>query len=189
MSQPAAFYADAGVECQGPAAPAPEEPEMKKLRALPAALFALSSLLLAAPAICAEQLPDADTREVQAYVLTEPALAKYMQATRGLKGIKLGECDDEEDADSISEAAAKIDAVPAAKSAVQGAGMTSREYVVFAFSLVQNGAAAYLLQTPGGKLPAGVSMANVDFYRKHSAELEQLAQETEDESCEDDDDD
>jgi hypothetical protein len=75
--------------------------------------------------------------------------------------------------------------VPGAKAAVQSAGMTSREYVVFAFSLIQNGMAAYLLDTPGGRLPPGVSRSNVDFYRQHAGELEKLAAETEDESCED----
>lgn len=84
----------------------------------------------------------------------------------------------------LTEAAARIDAEPRAKAAVQVAGMTSREYVVFVFSLVQNGLASYTLQTPGANLPAGVSMANVEFFRKHSAALEKLAAETEVESCE-----
>ena len=43
--------------------------------------------------------------------------------------------------------------VPGAKAAVQSAGMTSREYVVFTFSLMQNGITSHLMDRPGAKLP------------------------------------
>ena len=52
--------------------------------------------------------------------------------------------------------------------------MTSQEYVLFAYSL----------KTPGGKLPAGVNMANVEFFEKHSAELHRLANDTKDDNSE-----
>jgi hypothetical protein len=158
---------------------------MHATRLLFAVLACVTTLLPAGPVALAQNLPDADAREVQAYVLTEAGLARYVKATRGLSGIRIEDCDDETDVNSLAEAAAKIDAVPGAKAAVQSAGMTSREYVVFAFSLIQNGMAAYLLDTPGGRLPPGVSRSNVDFYRQHAGELEKLAAETEDESCED----
>lgn len=166
---------------------------MKKTQGFLRALTALAGFLFLAPLAGAQherqQLPDADAREVRGYALTEAGLAKYAQATRSLKGIKIEDCDEDDEVKSLAEAAAKIDAVPAAKAAVQSAGMTSREYVVFAFTLLDAGFGAYTLQTPGGKLPAGANTANVEFFQKHSAELHQLANETEDESCEDDDDD
>jgi hypothetical protein len=69
---------------------------------------------------------------------------------------------------------ARIDAVPGARDAIGSAGMTTREYVVFSWSLLQNGLAAWAISQPGGKLPPGVSKANVDFYKKHEAELQRL---------------
>jgi hypothetical protein len=142
--------------------------------------------LLAACAARAADLPDADMREIQSYMLTEAGLARYMQATRGLKGIEIAECDDEPDVGSIAQAAAKIDAVPAAKAAVKSAGMTSREYVVFAFALIETGFAAYALEAPGGNLPPGVNRTNVEFFQRHAGELQELAAETEDDGCEPD---
>jgi hypothetical protein len=146
--------------------------------------------LVAACAVCAARaadLPDADTREIQSYVLTEEGLARYMRATRGLKGIDIAACDEGPDVASIADAVARIDAVPAAKAAVNSAGMTSRQYVVFAFALIETGFAAYSLDAPGGRLPPGVNRANVEFFRKHAGDLQRLAVETEDGGCEPDD--
>jgi hypothetical protein len=63
--------------------------------------------------------------------------------------------------------------VPAAKAAIQSSGLTTREYVVFSWSLLQNGLAAWAVSS-GGTLPAGASKANVDFYKKHEAEIQQM---------------
>ena len=163
---------------------------MKKMNTL---LCTLALAVLAfAPAAHAKILPDADTREVRAYTLTDAAFTKYVNATHKLRDVKFENCvddDDDDTEDSIAAYAARLDSVAGAKAAVQAAGMSSREYVVISFALLENGMASYLLQTPGGKLPDGVNMANVDFVQKHSAELHQLANETEDESCEKDDND
>ena len=146
--------------------------------------FVAASALLLLPAARAESLPEADTREVRSYALTETALGRYVDATRKLSAIPL-DCDDDADPEigSLTEAAARIDAVPGAKVAVQSAGLTSREYVVFAFSLIENAFASYALEQPGGKLPPGVSMKNVEFLRAHSGVIEQLANDTEIADC------
>jgi hypothetical protein len=73
--------------------------------------------------------------------------------------------------------------VPGARAAVQSAGMTSREYVVFAFSLIENAFASYALEQPDGKLPPGISMANIEFLRSHAGEIQALAIETESAEC------
>jgi hypothetical protein len=156
---------------------------MRRTSRLPGALAWVAIFALVVPAAHGQPLPDADSREVQNYMLTEAALARYTQATRSLNGVRFQDCDEDSDVRSLAEAAAKIEAEPRAMAAVQAAGMTSREYVVFVFSLVQNGLASYSLETPGAKLPAGISMANVEFFRRHSAALEKLAAETEVESC------
>jgi hypothetical protein len=123
---------------------------------------------------------DRDTQQISRYVLTEAGLAKYSAATQNLN--KLGKsaqpgCDDKDDETpwSLDKAVAKADAAPAAKAAIQRAGMTTREYVVFSMSLLQTGIAAWGLEQPGGKLPPSVSKANVDFYKAHKATIEKLS--------------
>jgi hypothetical protein len=143
--------------------------------------FLAAALLL--PAARAETLPEADTREVRSYALTEIALGKYVEATRKLSAIPLDCAAEEPGISNLTEAAARIDAMPGGKAALQSAGLTSREYVVFAFSLIENAYASYALEQPGGKLPPGVSMTNVEFLRRNSGVIEQLANETELADC------
>jgi hypothetical protein len=123
---------------------------------------------------------DKDTREISAYALTESGLAKFKQATQNLAAVPGGcaRTDDEDDSNSqsIDQMVAKLNGTPGVPGAIQSAGMTTREYVVFMFSMMQNGMAAWALKQPGGKLPPGVSQANVDFYKKHEAALAAVAE-------------
>jgi hypothetical protein len=138
----------------------------------------LMALMLILPALTAAQ--DRDAQEISRYVLTDAGLAKYTLATEKLSALGAAGCDAESDDDSdtgsLAAAAARIDANPPAKAAIQSAGMTSREYLVFGMSMLQSGLAAWGLDQPGGKLPPGVSMANVAFFRKHAAEMERLGE-------------
>lgn len=135
-----------------------------------AAVFALAG---PSPAVA----QDRDTQEVNRYVLTESGLAKYTQASQKLAAVP-GACvkddDDSEGAKTIDDVVAKLNSVPAAKAAIQSAGMTAREYVVFSFSMFQTGMAAWATSQPGGKLPPGVSQANVNFYKQHEAAIAAL---------------
>lgn len=127
-----------------------------------------------------------DTQEVARYVLTESGLAKFAQATRNIAGIPAAcerDDDDSEDLKSIDRMVAKMNSVPGVQGAIQSAGLTTREYVVFMFSMVQNGMAAWAVSQPGGKLPPGVSQANVDFYQQHEAQFVALGEAN---TCEDD---
>jgi hypothetical protein len=138
----------------------------------------LIALMLVLPALAAAQ--DSDTQEINRYVLTDAGLAKYTQATQKLSALGAAGCEaeggDDSDTGSLSAAVANIDANPAAKAAIQSAGMTSREFIVFGMSMLQAGLAAWGLDQPGGKLPPGVSMANVTFFRNHAAEMERLGE-------------
>jgi hypothetical protein len=152
------------------------------------ALFAVAvaAVLLSATA---QDFADADTREVAAYTLTEAALTKYKQATANLGAIaeRIACQDDDDDGEqSIAALVARIDGMPAAKAAIQSAGMTSREYIVFTFSLLTNALAGWAADQPGGQLPPGTSKANVDFLRAHEAELQALDLSAGDD-CEDED--
>jgi hypothetical protein len=143
------------------------------------ATFAVAVAFLFALRIAAEAQPlaDHDAKEIADYVLTDAGLAKYRQAVQKLKPVAEqipADCDTEAGPKSLNAMAARLDGVPAVKSAFKAAGMTSREYLVFSFSVFQNGMAAWALAQPGGKLPPSVKMANVNFYRAHEAELNKL---------------
>lgn len=129
-------------------------------------------LALGGASIAAAQ--DRDAQEVSRYVLTETGLAKFAQATRNVSAVP-GACereeDDSDDLKSIDQMVAKMNSVPGIQGAIQSAGMTTREYVVFMFSMMQNGMAAWAVSQPGGKLPPGISQANVDFFKQHEAAM------------------
>jgi hypothetical protein len=134
--------------------------------------------IVASLAIAAAQSPafaqDRDTREVSAYVMTEAGLARYTQATENLAAVPDTGCaDSASDEMSIDDQAAQIDAAPGAAAAIRAAGMTTREYVVFSWSLLQTGLAVWG-QEQSGTLPADANKANVDFYRKHRADWARL---------------
>jgi hypothetical protein len=154
---------------------------MPHAHGFPVVLAATAALLLL-PAARAETLPEADAREVRAYALTDAVLARYVAATRKLSAIPLDCKADDRGIDGLDDAAAKIDAMPGARAALRSARLTSREYVVFAFALIENAYAAYSLEQ-GGKLPPGISMANVEFLRRNSSVIERLANETEVATC------
>lgn len=155
-------------------------------------VFTLATALAAPPAA------DRDTREVNAYVLTEAALARYTQATRKLQalpqraaasctegGDEGGDGEDDGNGKSIAAQVAQLEASPGAAAAVKSAGLTTREYVVFGWSLLQAGLASWAIAQPGGKLPAGVLRSNVDFYRAHEAAIKAAAPASRSEECED----
>ena len=148
-------------------------------------VLAAAAALLLLPAARADSLPEADAQEVRAYALSDAVLGKYVKATRKLSAIPL-DCDaGDSGISSLDDAAAKIDRMPGAKAVMKSAGITSREYVVFAFALIENAYAAYSLDQPGGKLPPGTSMANVEFLRRNSGVIERLANETQMAECAD----
>jgi hypothetical protein len=157
----------------------------RRLRALVTAVALTQALPVAS---FAQGPPDRDTKEINAYVLTEQGLAKYTAATRNLGAIAkrlAGNCNDDDDngAQSLDATVARINAIPEAKTAIQSAGLTTREFIVFSWSLFQSGFTAWGLTQPGGKLPPGVSMANVDFYRAHEDAIKKLGKPVGIEDC------
>lgn len=157
------------------------------MRGLPAVLAL--ALMLPAPS---QALTDRDTQEINSYVLTDAGLARYMKAIKALGPIAKNmsndcEDDDDSDAQSIDQMVAKVNAVAGAMAALQSAGMTPREYLLFTMSIFQTGLASWGLSQPGGKLPAGVSMANVNFYRKNEAAMSQMAESSKGDDCNSDD--
>jgi hypothetical protein len=150
-------------------------------------LLAVLTLALMLPALSQAQV-DHDTQEINSYVLTDAGLTRYTKAMQAIGQIakkNSGDCDESEDDSpkSLDQLVAAINAKPGAKSALQSAGMTPREYIVFSMSVFQTGFASWGLSQPGGKLPPGVSMANVNFYRKNEATFAKLGQATQSDDC------
>lgn len=148
-----------------------------------------SCLLLSLLAICparvfAQNGGDADSQEVGRYHLTDAKLAKYAAATRGLADALADDpasCE-EDDADSLTAMAARLDDIPEARAALAGAGMPSREYIVFGLAALQAGMASWAL-SQGGALPPGVSAENVGFYQAHQDEIQALTSLLPEDSC------
>jgi len=140
----------------------------------------LSTLLLSlvmAPIASAQTGSEADTEEVNNYRLSEPTLAKYAAGTRRLAEVFAANpppCDDSSD-DSLSGMAARLDAIPGASAALSGAGISSREYLVFMLATFQAGMGAWALNEGGGELPPGISEENVAFFQAHEAEIQELS--------------
>jgi hypothetical protein len=148
------------------------------LRIQLATTFAIAAAIaLAAPGVATAN--DKDTREVAAYVLTDAGLAKFTKATQNLAAVP-GACakqdDDGSNSQSIDQTVAKMNAVPGAQAAIQSAGLTTREYVVFMWSILHNGMASWAVSQPGGKLPPGTLQSNVDFYKKNEARMAAIGQ-------------
>ncbi len=131
---------------------------------------------------------DADLQAVREYRLTDERVEEFTQASRNL--VNAMEADpglaaDDSSLDfgsdaSIAEIAAGLDAQPAAREAIESAGMTSAEYVTFSFAMVQAGMGAWLVKEQGpDALPADVPRENVDYYIANSERFEALAAEME----------
>ena len=153
------------------------------------ALAVIVAFGIAPVSLGAQSLGDRDSKEITDYVLTDAALAKYAQAVRKLQPLKeqlQQDCDREDDPKSLNDLAARMDELPGVKAALKSAGLTSREYLLFSLSVFQNGLASWALQQPGGKLPPGVKMANVNFIRAHEAELKKLGEINQQADCDQD---
>lgn len=164
----------------------------KSLVVVVVAIAAIGPALLTPAVSVAQGFSDSDTREIASYMLTESGLAKYTQAVKNLGPMAnrmSSTCDSDEDEgeQSLDQFADRIEATPGAKAAIQSAGMTAREYVVFTLSLFQTGLAAWAVSQPGGKLPPGTAMANVNFYRAHEAALQALGKRIQAADCDGDD--
>jgi hypothetical protein len=98
-----------------------------------AILVAFTLAQLAPMTAEAQNLADRDAKEVADYVLTEAAFAKYSLAAHKLQPLmeQVPKNCDAESPQSLNGTAARMDGVPAVKSALKTAGMTSREYMVF----------------------------------------------------------
>ena len=109
--------------------------------AMLALLFALLSSLCCPPALAADS--NADLRELQRYTLTLADVRKYAAANETLAKLpkpapkeEEEENDDEDSNDeSLDDMVKRMEAVPGARKAIEGAGLTVRQYLVSTYGV------------------------------------------------------
>ncbi len=126
---------------------------------------------------------DADLRELSRYTLTLTDIRKYAAANANLaKQPKAeqedDEADDEDDDESLSAMTAKIERMPAARKAIESAGLTARQYAVITMALIQASMAQFAIDQGADPAKvardASVNPANIRFVKENKAELEKL---------------
>ena len=147
---------------------------------------ALAVIALSLPAAVEAQQSDADLKAVSGTTLTMPKYKQYLDATVNLanaaaKNPGLAEGMKDSGDKSIDEQVEAIESNPQVKAAVTSTGLTTRDYVLTQWALLQTGMAYAMTKGTGATQDdmikkAGVSKANMDFYAKNEAEINRLAE-------------
>jgi hypothetical protein len=145
--------------------------------------------ILSFPSMVSAQEEDDDTKAYQSYTLTIPKYKKYLAASVNLANA--GQRNPEVkktlqtvlDA-SLEEVPALFNRVPEARRAVADAGLTPREFVLILGVSVGAKMANHMVKKEGmapaaAAEDAGVTQAQLDFYRKNETEIARLEKEAE----------
>lgn len=119
------------------------------------------------------------------YRLTSANLTKFVAATQALHELEDENIDLEDRIDTdnpenlnISRIAEVFDSEPRVKGAINGAGMSSRDYVTFLFATMQAMFGSIMVQMGGdealAQMPNGVLKQNIEFFLEHQEEFEAL---------------
>jgi hypothetical protein len=119
------------------------------------------------------------------YRLTSANLTRFIAATQALNGLDGEDFDLEDQFDmenpesiSLNNIATAFESEPRIRGAINGAGMSSRDYVTFLFSMMQAMFASIAVQMGGDEalndMPNGVLKDNVRFFMEHQEEFEAL---------------
>jgi hypothetical protein len=148
---------------------------------------ALAVMALSLPATVEAQQSDADVKAVSATALTMPKYKQYLDATVNLANVAaknpgLAEGMKDGGEKSINEQVKMLESNPQVKAAVTSTGLSTRDYVLTQWALLQTGMAYTMTKGTGASQDdmikkAGVSKANMDFYAQNEAEINKLAEE------------
>ena len=147
----------------------------------------LAVMALSLPAAVEAQQSDADLKAVSATTLTMPRYKQYLDATVNLANVAaknptIVEGMKDSGEKSIADQVKALESNPQVKAAVASTGLTTRDYVLTQWALLQTGMAYAMTKGTGATQDdmikkAGVSKANMDFYAKNEAEINRLAEE------------
>ena len=160
-------------------------------RALTRVLALAGFALIAATTDAAAQLPSpfGNMPEVASYRMTTPALEQFVRATNALKELEDEDIrmEDHLDVDdpselSVERIAAAFDSEPRVRAAIEGAGMSSREYVTFLMSMIQTVMGSVMVQMGGEQaladMPDSVLKHNIQFFLDNQSVFESLDDES-----------
>jgi hypothetical protein len=149
--------------------------------------YALAVMALSLPAAAPAQQSEADLKAVSATTLTMPKYKQYLDATVSLANVAaknpgLAEGMQDGGEKSIDEQVKMLESNPQVKAAVTSTGLSTRDYVLTQWALLQTGMAYTMTKGTGASQDdmikkAGVSKANMDFYAQNEAEINKLAEE------------
>ena len=144
-------------------------------------------MALSLPAAVEAQQSDADLKAISATTLTMPKYKQYLDATVNLTNVAaknpaMAEGMKDSGEQSIADQVKALESHPEAKAAIASTGLTTRDYVLTQWALLQTGMAYAMTKGTGATQDdmikkAGVSKANMDFYAKNEAEINRLAEE------------
>jgi hypothetical protein len=144
-------------------------------------------MALSLPAATEAQQSEADLKAVSATTLTMPKYKQYLDATVNLANVaandpSLAEGMKDGGEKSIDEQVRMFERNPQVKAAVTSTGLSTREYVLTQWALLQTGMAYAMTKQAGASQEgmikqAGVSKANMEFYAQNEAEINKLAEE------------
>ena len=156
-------------------------------RALVLAGFACAAVALDPLAAAAQ--PAGFPREISEYRLTMGSLREFVTATENLQALEdqqVGMDDLEERLESMGEEmdlagiAALFDSEPRVKSAINRAGMSSREYITFMLSLMQTMFGYAMVQMGGAdaldQIDNRVLRDNIRFFMENEDEIEAITE-------------
>ncbi|HEY9506900.1 MAG TPA: hypothetical protein VIQ27_13055 [Gemmatimonadales bacterium] len=148
---------------------------------------ALAVMALSLPAVVQAQQSDADLKAVSATTLSMPKYKQYLDATVNLANVAadnpgLAEGMKDSGEKSIADQVRALESNPQVKTAVTSTGLTTRDYVLTQWALLQTGMAYAMTKGTGASQEdmikkGGVSKANMDFYAQNEAEINRLAEE------------
>jgi hypothetical protein len=154
-------------------------------------LLALFGLLVCIGAqAAASKADDPDLQRVAHFRLDDQVMAKYIKAQQALMHAAKThpEMEDEEDAGdarTLDETIARLDRQPLLRAALASAGMSTTDYVLCSFALMQSGIYAWGVKMDGqkmwAKIPPGIPTENTRWVIAHKAELDKLKAATDEE--------
>lgn len=152
-----------------------------------ALLLALALPCLLSSTATAQRSADNDLRAISAYTLTMPKYKQLMTAMANLgrsaqRDPKVGAALEGSGNLGIDQMVARLDAVPPVKQALGDAGLSTREFAVAQGAMLQSAMSygimkQYKLSPDSVSKSAGVSKANLEFFRANEAEIERMGKE------------
>lgn len=149
--------------------------------------------LIAAALVCSlaspmqaqwEKMTPAERQELVSYRLTADNISKAAAASAKLEELSRNDPSvkgsmEKGEARSLFDAIAKMNGVPALRSAIESSGLTTKQFMLTIIELASTRAAVKLQAMGGNAAKAAAQMPtspqNIEFYAAHQAELDPVA--------------